>query len=72
MPRRSKPLLLAPLIPLLGIVGLYGIEYFHGTRLLPAFVLTWVLLMAAFCAFVVKNMLEARKRRSAGRPGGRT
>ena len=61
--RRSKPLLIAPAVPLLGIAGLFGIERFHGTALLPAFVITWLLLMAAFLVYVFRKMMEAKRRR---------
>ena len=71
MRRRSKPLMIAPLIPLLGILGLFGIERFGGTRLLPAFVVTWVSLMAALFVYVLRNMIEARKLRARGMPGGK-
>ncbi len=63
MPRRSKPLMIAPLIPLLGIIGLFGIERLHGTRLLSGFVITWCLLLAALFAYVLNRMLEARRTR---------
>ena len=63
MPRRSKPLLIAPLIPLLGIVGLFGVERFHGTRLLPAFVVTWALLLAGMFSYVLQQLVRARQRR---------
>ena len=50
MPRRSRPLLIAPLIPLLGIVGIYGLDQLHGSRFLSAFVVVWCILLAGlFC-----------------------
>ena len=64
MPRRSKPLLIAPVIPLLGIVGLFGIERFHGTGVLPAFVITWSVLLAALFAYVLNKARAARRLRS--------
>lgn len=70
MPRRSKPLMIAPAVPLLGIVGLFGLERLHGTRLLPGFVITWCLLLFALFAYVLKKALEARRLR-AGRTGER-
>ena len=63
MPRRSKPLMIAPLVPLLGIVGLFGVERFHGTRLLPAFVVTWFLLLAGLFGYVLQQVVRARQRR---------
>ena len=67
MPRRSKPLMIAPLIPLLGIVGLFGIERFGGSRLLPGFVVAWCLLLAALFAYVLSKLLDARRARAAAR-----
>ena len=64
MPRRSQPLMIAPLIPLLGVAGLFGVERFHGTRLLPPFVVTWSLLLAALFAYVLHKTVEARRTRS--------
>ncbi len=63
MPRRSRPLLIAPLIPLLGIVGIYGLDQLHGTRYLTAFIIIWCVLLAGLFAYVLTKMLEARKSR---------
>ncbi len=60
MPRRSRPFLIAPLIPLLGIVGIFGVEQFHGTRWLNAFVIIWCVLFAGLFAYIVTRALEAR------------
>lgn len=68
MPRRSRPLLIAPLIPLLGIVGIFGVDQFHGTRFLSAFVVVWCVLFAALFAHVLTRALEARRARRQ-RPG---
>lgn len=64
MPRRSRPLLIAPLIPLLGVVGIFGLEELHGTRYLTAFVVVWCMALAALFTYVLNKALEARKRRS--------
>ena len=66
MALRSKPLLIAPLIPLLGIVGIMGIEQLHGTRYLSAFVVVWCILLAGVFAYVLMRVIEAwrlRRRR---------
>ncbi len=45
MRRRSKPLLIAPLIPLLSFLGILGLDQMHGSRYLPLVVIVWCLLM---------------------------
>ena len=57
--RRSRPLLIAPLIPFLGIVGFFGVEQLHGTRYLSAFVVVWCMLLAALFTYVFSRALEA-------------
>ena len=64
MARRSKPMTIAPLIPLLGVVGIFGIDRLHGTPYMAAFVITWALLLAALFAYVFTRMLEAKRARS--------
>jgi len=63
MRRRSKPLVIAPLIPLLGIVGLFGVEQLQHTRYLAAFVVVWVLLFAGLFVYIAIKTLEARRLR---------
>ncbi len=65
MPRRSRPLLIAPLIPLLGVIGIFGAEELHGSRYLPAFVIVWCALLAALFAFVLNRAMEAKRRRAS-------
>jgi hypothetical protein len=60
---RSQPLMIAPAIPLLGIAGIFGIDRLHGTPYLPAFVITWALLLAALFVYVFTRMLRARRAR---------
>lgn len=64
MSRRSKPLLIASIIPLLALVGLFGVDQLHGTRYLPAFVVTSSLLFVALVVYVVRRMMEAKRARS--------
>lgn len=66
MPRRSKPLRIAPAIPVLGLIGFVGVDQLHGSRYLMPFVIVWCLLLAALFAYVFNKMMEARRRR-AGR-----
>lgn len=61
MPRRSKPLVIAPLIPLLGIVGFYGVDRLHHTRYLAPFVVVWALLFAGLFIYIAARTLEARR-----------
>jgi len=61
---RSKPLTIAPLIPLLGLAGILGINRLHGTPYLVPFVVTWALLLAALFAYVFTKMMEAKRARS--------
>jgi membrane protein YqaA with SNARE-associated domain len=63
MPRRSKPLTVAPLIPLLGIAGIFGIDRLHGTPYLAAFVITWALLLGGLFAYVFGKMMGAKRAR---------
>jgi prepilin signal peptidase PulO-like enzyme (type II secretory pathway) len=63
MPRRSKALVTAPLIPLLGIVGFIGVDRLHHTRYLTAFVVVWCMLFAALFIYIASRTLEARRLR---------
>ena len=60
MPRRSKPMLVAPLIPFLSILGIFGLQSLHGSRYLAAFVIVWCLVMAALTAYIIKQAIGAR------------
>lgn len=51
------------MIPLLGLVGILGIDRFHGTRYLSAFVIGWCILLSGLFAFVLTRTLEARRAR---------
>ena len=63
MPRRSKPMLIAPLIPFLAILGIFGLDQLHGSRYQTAFVILWCLLMTALFAYILKQAVEARRAR---------
>jgi prepilin signal peptidase PulO-like enzyme (type II secretory pathway) len=63
MPRRSKPLLVAPLIPLLGIIGFLGVDQLQHTHYLAPFVVVWCLLFAALFIYIAARTLEARRLR---------
>lgn len=61
MPRRSKALVVAPLIPLLGIIGFLGVDRFQHTRYLAPFVIMWCMLFAALFIYIAARTLEARR-----------
>lgn len=63
MPRRSKPLVIAPLIPLLGIAGFLGVDQLQHTRYLIAFVVVWCMLFAALFIYIASRTLTARRAR---------
>ena len=66
MPRigqRSKPLLIAPLIPLWGLLGLFGIKELDRSRFLSVFVCAWALLLVALAGYVVRQAIQARRAR---------
>jgi prepilin signal peptidase PulO-like enzyme (type II secretory pathway) len=61
MPRRSKPLVIAPLIPLLGIIGFLGVDRLQHTRYLAPFIAVWCLLFAALFIYIAVRTMEARR-----------
>lgn len=61
MPLRSKPLVIAPLIPLLGIIGFVGVDQLHHTRYLVPFVIVWCMLFAGLFIYIAARALEARR-----------
>ena len=67
LPRRTRPLLIAPMIPLWGVVAFFGVEQLDRTRWLKPFVVLMFVLLAALFAHVAHNTLEARRRRNERR-----
>lgn len=61
MPRRSKALVIAALIPVLGIVGLIGVDQLQHTRYLVPFVVVWCVLFATLFIYIASRTLEARR-----------
>jgi hypothetical protein len=61
MARRSKAMMVAPLIPLLGIVGFFGVNELQHTRYLAAFVIVWCMLFAALFVYIASRALAARR-----------
>ena len=67
---RSRPLLIAPLIPLWAILAFFGAEQLRGTNFWVPFLVVMVLLLAALFAYVANQVARAKRTRS-GRPNGR-
>jgi hypothetical protein len=63
MARRSKPLVIAPLVPLLGIAGFIGVDRLQHTPFLVAFVVVWCVLFAALFVYIAARTMEARRAR---------
>lgn len=63
--RRSRPMLVAPLIPLWALAAFYGVEHFAGTRFVSAFVVIMLLLLATLFTYVATQALRARRVRKA-------
>lgn len=61
MARRSKPMVVAPLIPLLGIVGFVGVDRLLHTRYLVAFVVVWSMLFAGLFVYIASRTWQARR-----------
>jgi hypothetical protein len=61
MPKRSKALMIAPLIPLLGIIGFIGVGQLQHTRYLAPFVVVWCMLFAALFIYIASRTLAARR-----------
>ena len=61
---RSRPLMIAPLIPLWGILAFFGAEQLRGTAFWAPFLALMVLLLAALFGYVVNQTLRAKRMRS--------
>ncbi len=61
MPRRTKPMLIAPLIPMMGFLGILGLDEFHGTRWAHAVIGAWCVVMLGLTVYVVRQMMQARR-----------
>lgn len=67
MSRRSKPLLIAPLVPLLSFAGILGLDQFRGSRYLHVFVILWCAAMAALTVYVIRQAMAARRLQKGAR-----
>lgn len=61
MPKRSKPLVIAPLIPLLAVAGFVGVSGLQHTHYLAPFVVGWCMLFAALFVYIASRTLAARR-----------
>ena len=61
MARRSKALVVAPMIPLLGILGFVGVDQLQRTRYLAPFVVVWCMLFGALLVYLASRTLQARR-----------
>lgn len=61
MRRRSKALVVAPLIPLLGIIGIFGVDRLQHTRYFAPFVVVWCMFFFALFIYIAIRTLEARR-----------
>ena len=53
--------MIAPLIPLLGIVGFLGVDRLQNTCYFVPFVVVWCLLFAALFVYIAARTMEARR-----------
>ena len=60
-PRRSRPLLIAPLIPAWAILGLFAVDPLHGTAYFLPFVVFWSLLGFALFGYIARKAIGARQ-----------
>ena len=61
--RRSKPLFIAPLIPLWGVLSFVGIQQFAGTRYEAPFLVFVAVLFAGLFSYVATHVIKARRER---------
>ena len=65
--RRSKPLFVAPLIPLWGVLAFVGQQQFAGTRYETPFLVLMAVLFAGLFSYVATHVAKARRQRKLER-----
>ena len=58
---RSRPLLIAPLVPAWGILGIYGSELLRGKPFFAVFIFFWFVLAGILFGYVLRQTLTARR-----------
>ena len=59
---RSRPLLIAPLIPGWAVLGFFGVEQLHGTTPFLPFVVLWSALGLALFGYILRETIAAKRR----------
>ena len=62
--RRSRPFLIAPLIPGWAILGFFGVEQTHGSAYFLTFAVLWSGLGLALFGYILRQALAARRRQA--------
>ena len=67
---RLRPAMIAPLIPVWGLLGFFGVGQLGGTRWFTPFLLLMAVSFAVLFGFVARQVISARKLRQATRKVG--
>ena len=59
---RSRPLLIAPLIPGWAVLGFFGVERMHGTVYWLPFAVLWSAVGLAFFGYILRQAIAAKRR----------
>lgn len=59
-------MLIAPLIPFLAILGIFGVDLLFKSRWLVEFIIVWCALMLALTVYIARQVIAARRRKSPG------
>lgn len=68
--KRSRPVFIAPLIPLWGGLAFLGLQQFAGTRYLPPFLALVGLTFLLLFGYIARQVISARRLRQATRKLG--
>lgn len=68
--RRIRPMMIAPLIPIWGLLGFLGVEHLGGTHWFAPFLLLMGGLFVLLFGFVARQAISARRLRRATRKLG--
>lgn len=59
---RSRPLLIAPLIPGWAILGFFGVEQMHDTIFLLPFAVFWSVLGLGLFGYILRQAIAAKRK----------